>query len=59
MSEQYIHSQDVLKKNTNKKLANFKKYSTCVYEIYNPYPTHTLYLNLYRKTNNSDIGIYY
>ena len=59
MSEQYVHSKDVLKKNSKKKLVNFKKYSACVYEIFNPHPTHTLYLNLYRKTNNSDIGIYY
>ena len=31
----------------------------CMYEIINPYPTHTLYLNVYRLTNNSDIGVFY
>ncbi len=31
----------------------------CTYEVYNSRPAHTLYLNVYRKTNNSDIGIYY
>ena len=55
MSEQYIHNTD----NIKKKGGQFTKYSVCVYEIYNPYPQHTLYLNLYRLTNNSDVGIYY
>lgn len=55
MSEQYIHNTD----NIKKKGGYFTKYSVCVYEVYNPYPQHTLYLNLYRLTNNSDIGIYY
>ena len=31
----------------------------CMYEIYNPRPGNTLYVNLYRLTNNSDIGIYF
>ena len=39
--------------------AIFSKYSMCMYEVYNPYPKHTLYVNLYRQTNNSDIGIYF
>jgi hypothetical protein len=39
--------------------AQFSKYSMCMYEIFNPYPDHTLYINVYRQTNNSDIGIYF
>ena len=31
----------------------------CMYEIFNPYPTHPLYVNIYRRSNNSDIGIYF
>ena len=30
-----------------------------MYEVFNPYPEHTLYINVYRQTNNSDIGIYF
>ena len=55
MAEQYIHSNDV---RGNKK-TSFGKYSVCMYEIYNPLPDHTVYLNVYRMTNNSDIGIFY
>jgi len=55
MVEQYIHNTDV----RGKKKASFGKFSVCMYEIYNPYPDHTVYLNVYRMTNNSDIGIFY
>ena len=27
--------------------------------MHNPYPSNTLYINIYRLTNNSDIGIYF
>jgi hypothetical protein len=43
----------------NAKPSTFTKYSMCMYEVTNPYPGHTLYLNVYRLTNNSDVGIYY
>lgn len=56
MVEQYIHSSDVKSK---KHPESFGKYSLCMYEIYNPNPTHSIYLNIYRLTNNSDIGIFY
>jgi len=54
MVEQFIRSQDI-----GSSKVHFSKYSMCMYEITNPHPDHTLYLNLYRLTNNSDIGIYF
>ena len=57
MVEQFFRSQDL-----SGDLADsdkFTKYSMCMYEIINPWPTHTLYLNIYRQTNNTDIGIYF
>jgi len=54
MSEKYIRSKDI-----GSTKVHFGKYSMCMYEIYNPYPSHTLYLNVYRLTNNSDIGVYF
>lgn len=57
MIEQYIRSQDLIEENSDPTI--FSKYSMCMYEIYNPHPTHTLYLNVYRQTNNSEIGVYY
>ena len=55
--EDYIRSMDV--KGDHSVGAQFSKYSMCMYEIFNPYPEHTLYINVYRQTNNSDIGIYF
>lgn len=57
LQEKYMRSQDLV--GVYDDPAVFSKYSMCMYEIYNPYPQHTLYVNLYRQTNNSDIGIYF
>lgn len=57
LQEQYMRSQDLVGAYAD--ATAFRKYSMCMYEIFNPYPTHTLYVNLYRQTNNSDIGIYF
>ena len=57
LQEQYMRSRDLSDANADS--AVFSKYSMCMYEIINPHPKHTLYVNLYRQTNNSDIGIYF
>ena len=53
--ETFIRSQDL----SGGPSSTFSKYSMCMYEVFNPYPGHTMYLNVYRKTNHSDIGVYY
>lgn len=35
----------------------YGQYSLCVYEVYNPYPNQTLYLNVYRQTNYLHLGV--
>lgn len=37
----------------------FPTYTVCHYQIFNPSPNRTLYLNIYRETNLTDIGVYY
>lgn len=44
---------------TYKTVYPFTEYSHCVYEIFNPFPNQTLFLNIYRQTNDSDIGIFF
>lgn len=43
----------------NKNEGDFSKYSMCMYEIFNPFPDHTMYVNVYRQTNHADVGMYF
>ena len=56
MSEWFLQSNDL---GMNHTAADFSKYSMCMYEIFNPYPDHTLYVNVYRQTNHADVGMYF
>ena len=46
-------------KSASKMGKQFPTYTVCHYQIFNPSPNRTLYLNIYRETNLTDIGVYY
>jgi len=46
--------------NSSTKLGKqFPTYTVCHYQVFNPSPNRTLYLNIYRETNLTDIGVYF
>ena len=62
--ENFITSNNILEHAPKKKPApgqpeedQYGPYSLCVYEVYNPYPNQTLYLNVYRQTNYLHLGV--
>ena len=45
MNEWFLQSNDL---GMDSAFSDFSKYSMCMYEIFNPYPDHTIYINVYR-----------